>query len=133
MILFTYEVTFFFNDTATTEIYTLSLHDALPISSGGAGPARARVELVIRSRPRLRQLECAPPEAIADGVRLLRGGLARTMNVYLLRDEATGGVVVYDAGEKGMAGAIAAAAEPLGGISRVVLGHGDTDHRGAAP
>src|SRR5256885_6933216 len=25
---------FFFNDTATTEIYTLSLHDALPISTG---------------------------------------------------------------------------------------------------
>src|SRR5260221_12336100 len=27
-------VFFFFNDTATTEIYTLSLHDALPISVG---------------------------------------------------------------------------------------------------
>src|SRR5258708_18546078 len=27
-------VVFFFNDTATTEIYTLSLHDALPISRG---------------------------------------------------------------------------------------------------
>src|SRR2546429_9919716 len=26
---------FFFNDTATTEIYTLSLHDALPISAVG--------------------------------------------------------------------------------------------------
>src|SRR5256885_689471 len=26
----------FFNDTATTEIYTLSLHDALPIWQGGA-------------------------------------------------------------------------------------------------
>ena len=26
---------FFFNDTATTEIYTLSLHDALPICEGG--------------------------------------------------------------------------------------------------
>src|SRR5436190_18513343 len=26
-----YSVDFFFNDTATTEIYTLSLHDALPI------------------------------------------------------------------------------------------------------
>src|SRR2546422_8630518 len=26
---------FFFNDTATTEIYTLSLHDALPISGSG--------------------------------------------------------------------------------------------------
>src|SRR2546421_9478323 len=40
---------FFFNDTATTEIYTLSLHDALPIClgpvdrPGGAGsPLRAR-------------------------------------------------------------------------------------------
>src|SRR3712207_6968783 len=28
-------VVFFFNDTATTEIYTLSLHDALPISGDG--------------------------------------------------------------------------------------------------
>src|SRR3989441_13060159 len=28
---------FFFNDTATTEIYTLSLHDALPISNVGLG------------------------------------------------------------------------------------------------
>src|SRR5256885_9590392 len=27
-------IVFFFNDTATTEIYTLSLHDALPISLG---------------------------------------------------------------------------------------------------
>src|SRR5208337_5617295 len=30
---------FFFNDTATTEIYTLSLHDALPIAAGGRGGA----------------------------------------------------------------------------------------------
>src|SRR5689334_24505669 len=40
---------FFFNDTATTEIYTLSLHDALPIClhparhlGGAAGARRAR-------------------------------------------------------------------------------------------
>src|SRR5256885_13198572 len=33
---------FFFNDTATTEIYTLSLHDALPIS-------RARSRIAVRS------------------------------------------------------------------------------------
>src|SRR3712207_8993479 len=32
------QIVFFFNDTATTEIYTLSLHDALPIY----GDARAR-------------------------------------------------------------------------------------------
>src|SRR2546430_17051778 len=31
---------FFFNDTATTEIYTLSLHDALPISNWGANRKR---------------------------------------------------------------------------------------------
>src|SRR3989449_11287551 len=34
---------FFFNDTATTEIYTLSLHDALPISREG--------EILLLERP----------------------------------------------------------------------------------
>src|SRR3712207_9421441 len=33
---------FFFNDTATTEIYTLSLHDALPISGGADRAAGVR-------------------------------------------------------------------------------------------
>src|SRR5256885_2834239 len=33
---------FFFNDTATTEIYTLSLHDALPICFGELGQRRPR-------------------------------------------------------------------------------------------
>src|SRR5438034_11617624 len=42
---------FFFNDTATTEIYTLSLHDALPIladdalrNRGGLGGCRGRFD-----------------------------------------------------------------------------------------
>src|SRR5258706_5748825 len=44
--MFTCAFFFFFNDTATTEIYTLSLHDALPISRAGqrdpgAGMARS--------------------------------------------------------------------------------------------
>src|SRR5256885_12593804 len=39
---------FFFNDTATTEIYTLSLHDALPICRDGAGRA-GRARLVRRA------------------------------------------------------------------------------------
>src|SRR3712207_8352530 len=34
---------FFFNDTATTEIYTLSLHDALPIWCPAPAPFRAPV------------------------------------------------------------------------------------------
>src|ERR1035438_10897978 len=35
-------VFFFFNDTATTEIYTLSLHDALPIWIHRPGPSTRR-------------------------------------------------------------------------------------------
>src|ERR1022692_1111935 len=35
---------FFFNDTATTEIYTLSLHDALPISLRWTRPSTARLK-----------------------------------------------------------------------------------------
>src|SRR6266487_5592824 len=36
--LFSFFFFFFFNDTATTEIYTLSLHDALPSPSTGWSP-----------------------------------------------------------------------------------------------
>src|SRR6202034_4949438 len=39
--LFSY-IFFFFNDTATTEIYTLSLHDALPIYRSAEGQATER-------------------------------------------------------------------------------------------
>src|SRR2546425_10077690 len=37
-----YFIFFFFNDTATTEIYTLSLHDALPISAATYHTAQTR-------------------------------------------------------------------------------------------
>src|SRR5205814_9179671 len=45
-----YHNLFFFNATATTEIYTLSLHDALPIS--GAVRARARTSATTAPRRR---------------------------------------------------------------------------------
>lgn len=70
-------------------------------------------------------------EPIAPRVWLLRGGLTGEMNVYLIEDGD--GVVVYDAGQRNMAPLVLAAAERLGGVSKVVLGHGDTDHRGSAP
>src|SRR3712207_7418749 len=38
-----YSLFFFFNDTATTEIYTLSLHDALPICDEGTRPEPNRI------------------------------------------------------------------------------------------
>src|SRR2546422_9181255 len=49
---------FFFNDTATTEIYTLSLHDALPISVGAlrGRPRRLRLAEQLYELP-LRQLD----------------------------------------------------------------------------
>src|SRR2546429_451421 len=57
---------FFFNDTATTEIYTLSLHDALPILVGAVdGPgfhypfpvAQHAVHPPVNEQPELRVLE----------------------------------------------------------------------------
>src|SRR2546427_11985935 len=38
---------FFFNDTATTEIYTLSLHDALPISRTGQDRERPSSSMAV--------------------------------------------------------------------------------------
>src|SRR2546430_13482230 len=50
---------FFFNDTATTEIYTLSLHDALPISASiherparFASKLRSMASIIVRARAR---------------------------------------------------------------------------------
>src|SRR3712207_9037554 len=56
---------FFFNDTATTEIYTLSLHDALPICE--AQLARDLRRAVLRAggelpHPRFGDRECAAGE-----------------------------------------------------------------------
>jgi hydroxyacylglutathione hydrolase len=96
----------------------------------GTSPAR-RARATVRSRPRLLRIAAAPPERVAEGVWLIRGGLKRTTNVYLLQGAV--GVVAFDAGERGMAAAIAAAAARRGGLERIVLGHADTDHRGAAP
>src|SRR5438045_9705901 len=60
-VLFSVLLFFFFNDTPTTEIYTLSLHDALPIlseSEQSHGRTRCRLrqpEPVRRPEPRPRQ------------------------------------------------------------------------------
>src|SRR5438132_4522264 len=53
---------FFFNDTATTEIYTLSLHDALPIFG-----KNRQIHTLARRRPRVHLLE-----ERADGARIRR-------------------------------------------------------------
>src|SRR5260221_2260432 len=57
---------FFFNDTATTEIYTLSLHDALPISVLVGRTSRAREFVFMHSVPILRDELLLFGEAFAD-------------------------------------------------------------------
>src|SRR5215510_3951497 len=51
---------FFFNDTATTEIYTLSLHDALPISVH---------PLIAQGYPSIGCAPCTSQAAANDGIR----------------------------------------------------------------
>src|SRR2546425_8528613 len=78
---------FFFNDTATTEIYTLSLHDALPISTAQRAidvrPQPSPIALGSHSNPGVtRSLfghrplgSCAAPGA---SMRCARGGRCRS-------------------------------------------------------
>src|SRR2546422_11725395 len=65
-------VFFFFNDTATTEIYTLSLHDALPISRRHAVRVRPAQLLAdeLRGAPRRRCDLPVPPLADRKSTRL---------------------------------------------------------------
>jgi glyoxylase-like metal-dependent hydrolase (beta-lactamase superfamily II)/predicted ester cyclase len=94
--------------------------------------AEARLIKLANLRTRVRTRLTGQPERIADGVWLVRGGFpAKTMNVYLIEDGD--GVTVFDAGIEAMGLAVATGAARRGGVKRVILGHADADHRGAAP
>jgi hydroxyacylglutathione hydrolase len=69
-------------------------------------------------------------ELVAEGVWVVQGWPGRC-NVYLIEDD--GGVTLFDAGARTMVRSVASAGAKLGGIRRIVLGHGHTDHRGVAP
>src|SRR3712207_9366307 len=76
---------FFFNDTATTEIYTLSLHDALPISrllaDAAAGPGAAPD---LTAKPGKDVLELAVTDADKGAALVrLRGELGADAVLYL--------------------------------------------------
>jgi glyoxylase-like metal-dependent hydrolase (beta-lactamase superfamily II)/predicted ester cyclase len=112
---------------------TLSIARKLGLVPDGGSPAEQRLFAAFNAKTRVERRTAAKRdlERVADGVWLLRGGVPRTMNVYLLEDEG-GGVTLYDAGIRSMTHAVATAAAPLGGINRIVLGHADADHRGTA-
>jgi len=71
------------------------------------------------------------PERIADGVWRLQGDIKGGMNVYLI-EHPEGGVTMFDAGTRSMTRRISQVVKPMGGLREIVLGHADTDHRGAA-
>src|SRR5918999_1974166 len=102
----------------------------LPPAGSGA---EANLQRAFNARTRAaRKLAGSDAEPVADGVWRVRGGVPRTMNVYLIEDDG-GGVTMFDAGVKSMVNALAAACAGPGGLNRIVLGHGHVDHRGAAP
>ncbi len=79
----------------------------------------------------MRAVADSTPEQISDGVWRVAGDIKGGMNVYFISDGD--GVTMYDAGTKPMTKSLAKAAESLGGLKRIVLGHAHTDHRGSAP
>ena len=98
--------------------------------------AEARLTRLANLRTRIgERVRGVRTERVADGVWVVRGGFpAKTMNVYLIEDpDGRAGLTMFDAGIKDMTAAARAAGARLGGITRVVLGHADADHRGAAP
>jgi glyoxylase-like metal-dependent hydrolase (beta-lactamase superfamily II)/predicted ester cyclase len=93
--------------------------------------AETRMTQAFNAKTRLSaRLGAGAAELVAEGVWVVQGQPGRC-NVYLIEDD--GGVTLFDAGARTMTRAVASAGAKLGGIRRVVLGHGHTDHRGSAP
>src|SRR5215203_3580299 len=70
-------VFFFFNDTATTEIYTLSLHDALPIEAGRSTTVAALISVTTWLAPVAATVSCswARGQTCRVGMETLLGAL----------------------------------------------------------
>ena len=80
LIVHSYCYFFFFNDTATTEIYTLSLHDALPISF-----------LIIEHNMELVMRLCSSVLVMAEGGILMEGSPEEIRSDPRLIDAFLGG------------------------------------------
>src|SRR5579859_7153030 len=108
---------------------------ALPRQIGMLPPAGSgadeRLTGAFNAKTRLsRRLSVSEAQLVAEGVWVVQGQPGRC-NVFLIEDD--GGVTMFDAGARTMVRSIATAGAKLGGIRRIVLGHGHTDHRGTAP
>jgi hydroxyacylglutathione hydrolase len=94
-------------------------------------PAEQRMTGAFNAKTRVTdQLMGGDAELVAQGVWVVQGQPGKC-NVYLIEED--GQVTLFDAGARTMTRSVATAAAKLGGINRIVLGHGHTDHRGTAP
>lgn len=110
---------------------SISLPRQLGMLPARGSTAEERLAGAFNAKTRLsRRLTASDPGLVAQGVWVVQGQPGRC-NVYLIEDED--GVTMFDAGARTMVRALASAGAKLGGIRRIVLGHGHTDHRGAAP
>jgi glyoxylase-like metal-dependent hydrolase (beta-lactamase superfamily II)/predicted ester cyclase len=110
---------------------SISLPRQLGMMPPQGSPAERRLFGAFNTATRARgRLAGGEAELVAARVWVVQGQPGRC-NVYLIEDEDV--VTMFDAGARTMARAIATAGAKLGGIRRVVLGHGHTDHRGSAP
>src|SRR3712207_9399235 len=114
---------FFFNDTATTEIYTLSLHDALPISVTLDNIGSDKGQL----RPMSERL--AEVYGVRPGEHLVDGGFAELADIEAL---ATAGVAVVAPAAKAT-DAGRGPGSPRGGAGPRVAPLGPPAGGGAAP
>jgi hydroxyacylglutathione hydrolase len=78
----------------------------------------------------MRPLRAGPPRAVAADVWVVRGGLVRGYNAYLIRHE--GEITLFDTGIRPMACGLARAIDRLGTLREIILSHAHGDHRGSA-
>jgi len=117
----------------SNDVYTdnMAVARQLGVMPPAGSPGEQRMTKLANVRTRVaRKLGPGPLEQVAEGVWRLQGNPGRC-TVYFVRDGD--GVLMFDAGARTMTQAVGAAAASLGGLTRIVLGHGHTDHRGTAP
>jgi glyoxylase-like metal-dependent hydrolase (beta-lactamase superfamily II)/predicted ester cyclase len=116
------------SNDAFTDTMTVPRQIGMMPALGSPGEQRMMGAFNAKTRLTTRLL-VKPAALVAEGVWMVQGQPGRC-NVYLIEDD--GGVTVFDAGIRPMTRAVASAGAKLGGIRRVVLGHGHVDHRGVA-
>src|SRR5256885_7469806 len=85
---------FFFNDTATTEIYTLSLHDALPICKRWLGSCDVPdLELFPQRYPTVRTVSFQAGFADRKSTRLNSSHLVISYAVFCLKKKKTRNII----------------------------------------